>query len=236
MALEFGKIEKLYIQPYKDLKYKDKKGDKLEALINPESYAYKYKIDLCETQASGTSGVALKFNKLPPQEFNFDFLFDGTGVVKGASVLSGAVANPFAESKTIADQIEKFKHAVLEYEGEYHRPNYLQIHWGTLIFKGVLTGMDIEFKLFKPDGTPLRAIAKCTFKGTVDEELRVAKENSQSPDITQQRHFSGSDRLSLMTRNIYNDQNYYIDVAASNNLDGFRKVKSGTNVFFPPLK
>jgi hypothetical protein len=238
MALEFGKIEKLYIQPYKDLAFKEKKGDKIPALINPESYHYKYKIEVCETQASGTSGVALKFNKLPPQEFNFDFLFDGTGVIQGASTgaLSGVVQNPFGKPKNVADQIEDFKHGVLEYKGEQHRPNYLQILWGTLIFKGVLTGLDIEFKLFNTDGTPLRAIAKCTFKGTVDEKLRVATENSQSPDITQQRIFTSSDRLSLMAGKIYENQNYYTDVAAFNSLDSFRKIKSGTTVSFPPLK
>ena len=236
MALELGKIEKLFIQPYKDVKFKEKKGDKLEALINPETYNYRYKIDFCEAQASGTSGVALKFNKLPPQEFNFDFLFDGTGVVRDGSVLDVAVANPFAQPKNVADEIEKFKHGVLEYDGEYHRPNYIQIHWGTLIFKGVLTAMDIEFKLFKPDGTPLRAIIKCTFKGTVDEELRVAKENAQSPDITHERVFTASDRLSLMAGQIYNSQNYYTDVATANRLDGFRKVRAGTIISFPPLK
>ena len=236
MALEFGKIEKLFIQAYKDPKYKEKAGDKLTALINPESYTYRYKIDFCETQAAGTSGVALKFNKLPPQEFNFDFLFDGTGVVKGASVLEVGIANPFAESKNVAGQIDEFKHCILEYKGENHRPNYLQIHWGTLIFKGVLTGMDIEFKLFKPDGTPIRAIAKCTFKGTVDETLRVAKEHRQSPDITHERNFTSTDRLSLMAKEIYKNQNYYTDVAAANRLDGFRKIKTGTQLFFPPLK
>ncbi|MNE27496.1 hypothetical protein D3C80_1209070 [compost metagenome] len=95
--------------------------------------------------------------------------------------------------------------------------------------------MDIEFKLFKPDGTPLRAIAKCTFKGTVTEELRVAKENSQSPDITHERIITASDRLSLMTHNIYNNQDYYTDVAAFNRLDSFRKIKPGERVLFPRI-
>lgn len=236
MALEFGKMEKLYIQAYSDAKFEKKSGEKLQALINPETYTYRYKIEFCETQASGTSGVALKFNKLPPQEFNFDFLFDGTGVVKGSSVFELGIANPFTQSKNVAEQIDEFKLRVLEYKGELHRPNYLQILWGTLIFKGVLTAMDIEFKLFKPDGTPLRAIAKCTFKGTVDETLRVAKENPQSPDITHERNFTATDRLSLMANNIYKDQQYYIDVAVSNRLDSFRKIPTGTRIFFLPLK
>lgn len=236
MALEFGKIEKLYIQAYSDPKFEKKTGDKLETLINPETYTYRYKIDFCETQAAGTSGVALKFNKLPPQEFNFDFLFDGTGVVKGSSVLEVGISNPFTQSKNVAEQIDEFKHRVLEYKGEHHRPNYLQILWGTLIFKGVLISMDIEFKLFRPDGTPIRAIAKCMFKGTVDETLRVAKENPQSPDITHERNFTATDRLPLLTNSIYKDQRYYIDVAATNRLDSFRRILPGFKLFFLPLK
>ena len=126
MAIPFGKIEKLYIQAYKDAELSQPAGDKFEALINPETYSYKYKIEFCETQAPGTSGVAMKFNKIPPQEFNFDFLFDGTGAFKGASILDTALLNPLS-STSVADQVESFKHKVFEYNGEKHRPNHLKI-------------------------------------------------------------------------------------------------------------
>ena len=146
------------------------------------------------------------------------------------------VANPFASPVNVAQQIEDFKHKVFEYQSEKHRPNYLKIVWGTLLFKGVLISMDIEFKLFKPDGTPIRAIAKCTFKGTVTEELRAAKENQLSPDITHERLITASDKLSLMTHKIYSNQNYYTDVAAFNRLDGFRKIKPGERLYFPKIE
>jgi len=230
-----GQIEKLYIQSYSDPEYTKQVKGNYPVLINPETYTYRYKIEFCETQAPGTSGVALKFNKMPPQEFNFDFLFDGTGVIKDASVLSVSIANPFAKSASVADKLNEFKERVLEYKGEIHRPYYLKILWGTLLFKGVLTGMDIEFKLFKPDGTPLRAIAKCSFKGTVEEKLRVAKENPMSPDITHERIVKSNDRIDLMTKGIYKDQKYYINVAAVNELDGFRELATGTKIFFPPF-
>ncbi|MNE54658.1 hypothetical protein D3C80_1494550 [compost metagenome] len=166
---------------------------------------------------------------MPPQDFNFDFLFDKTGAFRDA-----AAENPLG-SLTVAEQLDDFRKKIFEYNGEKHRPNYLKIIWGTLLFKGVLIALDIEFKLFKPDGTPLRAIAKCTFKGTVTEELRVAKENSQSPDITHERLLTASDKLSLMAYKIYNNQDYYTDVAAYNRLDGFRKVKSGERILFPRI-
>lgn len=236
MALEFEKTDKLFIQSYKDPAYEQKvDGGKFTALLNPETYTYRYKIEFCETQAPGTSGVALKFNKMPAQEFNFDFLFDATGVIQNSSVINVAISAPLDVSQNVVDQLQHFKEIILQYQGDIHRPYYLKIHWGTLLFKGVLTSMGIEFKLFKPDGTPIRAIAKCSFKGTVEENLRVAMENAQSSDITHQKVFTAGDKLPLMTKKIYNDQSYYIEVAGYNRLDGFRKIKTGTKINFPPL-
>ena len=235
MALEFGKIDKLTIQAYEDPEMTKPAGSLFTALINPETYSHKHKIEFCETQAPGTSGVALKYNKTPPQDFNFDFLFDATGVFKGASVFELAVTNPFEASKNVSKQIEEFKKKIFHYQGALHRPNYLKIVWGSLLIKGVLTSLDIEYKLFNTDGTPLRAIAKCTFKETLPETLRTATEDSQSPDITHERRFTASDRLSLLTKNIYNNQHYYTDVAAFNQLDSFRKIQPGETIMFPQI-
>jgi hypothetical protein len=223
MPLDLAKLEKLYIVPYSDPEYNLIAGAPFFTLMNPETYTYRYKIEFCETQAPGTSGVALKFNKMPPQEFNFDFLFDGTGVVDSSPV-------------PVPQQLDIFRNGILKYQGNIHRPYYLKIHWGTLLFKGVLTSMDIEFKLFKPDGSPVRAIAKCAFKGTVEENLRVALENPMSPDISHERKVTANDRLPLMTKKIYNDNKYYIDVAKHNRLDGFRNIQPGIRILFPPTE
>jgi hypothetical protein len=224
MAFELSQLEKLYIVPYSDPEYTTIAGPPFFTLMNPETYTYRYKIEFCETQAPGTSGVALKFNKMPPQEFNFDFLFDSTGVI--TSLLTPPIP--------VADQLDIFRHGILQYQGNIHRPFYLKIHWGTLLFKGVLTSMEIEFKLFSPDGSPIRAIAKCAFKGTIEENLRVAIENPMSPDITHERKVAANDKLPLMTKKIYNDQKYYIDVAGFNRLDSFRNVETGIRLLFPP--
>lgn len=228
MALDLGKLEKLFIIAYNkpDFALTSIAAPPFFALINPETYHYKFKIDFCETQAPGTSGVNLKFNKMPPQEFNFDFLFDGTGVIQSI----------FPAALPVTEQLDIFKHSILQYQGDIHRPYYLKIHWGTLLFKGVLTAMDIEFRLFSSDGSPLRAIAKCSFKGSIEENLRLAIENRMSPDITHKRIMKSSDRLPLLVQNIYNDQRYYVEVAQFNKLDGFRKINDGTEIKFPPTQ
>jgi nucleoid-associated protein YgaU len=136
----------------------------------------------------------------------------------------------------VALQLEKFKATVFEFKGDTHRPYYLMLLWGTLIFKGVLTSMDIEYRLFGPDGTPLRAVAKCAFKGSITDGQRLRQDNLMSPDVTHKRTFKASDKLPLMADDIYTDQRYYIDVAKANNLDSFRSIKPGTSLDFLPLE
>ena len=96
--------------------------------------------------------------------------------------------------------------------------------------------MSIEFKLFGSDGTPLRAVAKTKFKGTVEDDLRVAKENNNSPDLTHIRIVNLGDTLPLMTYRIYGDSKYYLEVAKANNLNQFRKLEVGQKIMFPPIE
>jgi nucleoid-associated protein YgaU len=233
----FGEHEKLIIQPYSDKGFqpKDAVGEPFKATINPETYTTRHKIEFCETQAPGTSMPILKFNKITAQEISFDFLFDSTGVIKDATPLSIGIANPLSKPKSVADEIDAFRKKIIDYKKDIHRPYWLKIHWGTLLFKCVLTNLDIEYKLFKHDGTPIRAVAKCTFKGTVEEDLRNALEDKQSPDVTHERLVKSGDRLSVLAHKIYNQQNYLLPVAAYNRLDGFRNVKTGTKIYFPPV-
>jgi len=232
----FGKLEKLHIEAFEDKGFSKPANKNFSATINPESYTTRHKIEFCDTQAPGTSMPILKFNKISAQEISFDFLFDSTGVIKDATPLSIGIANPLEKTASVADKIDAFRKTIIRYEPQTHRPYFLKIHWGTLLFKCVLINLDIEYKVFKPDGTPIRAIAKCTFKGTVEEDLRKALENKKSPDVTHERFLKAGDRLSLITHRIYNQQNYLLPVAAFNQLDGFRNVKAGTKIYFPPVE
>ena len=140
------------------------------------------------------------------------------------------------EGNGIIDDIEQFKKVIFDYNGEEHKPNYLIISWGTLLFKGTLLEMEIIFKLFKPDGTPLRATARTKFKGFVEDNLRVAKENNSSPDLTHVREVKEGDTLPLMTFRIYGDSKYYLEVARVNRITNFRKLSVGQKIYFPPIE
>ncbi len=220
-----GALQKLKIVAYSDPEFNNKVDDgEFSALINPETYTFKYKIELEEQQAPGTSAAALKFNKIAPQELEFDFVFDSTGALPESSSLNDVV-----------DDIELLKKVTLEYDGDTHKPNYLRISWGTLLFKGCLTDMAITFKLFKPDGSPIRALAKTKFKGFVEDQLRVAQENAQSPDLTHVHTIKEGDTLPYLSYLIYGDSKYYLKVAEANQLLNFRHLEVGQKIVFPPL-
>ncbi|EON78219.1 hypothetical protein ADIS_1416 [Lunatimonas lonarensis] len=222
-----GKLEKLKLVAYSDPKFNNKVGDgEFTTLLNPEKYAYTYKIEQDKQQATGTSSASPRFNKKLPEELQLDFVFDRTGIIP---------ERPKTDDGII-DDLEHFKKVVLDYNGDQHKPNYVMISWGSLLFKGSLTEMNVEFKLFRPDGTPLRAVAKAKFKGFVEDDLRVARENNQSPDLTHFRIVRAGDTLPLMAFRIYGDASYYLEVAKANKLMDFRNLRPGQEIYFPPIQ
>ena len=221
-----GQLQKMKIIAYSDPEFNDKVDDgEFTTLINPESYVFNYKVETEDEQAPGTSAAAVKFNKALPEEMQFDFIFDSTGAIPGTSNTDDGVIK----------DVEHLKKVGLQYDGETHKPNYLKISWGTLLFKGCLTELSITFKLFKPDGTPIRATATGKFKGFVEDNLRVAKENAQSPDLVHVRTVKEGDNLPLLCHRIYGDSKYYMEVARVNNLVNFRSLTAGQELNFPPI-
>ncbi len=229
-----GKLQKLVIRCYEDEKFeKEITALKYTALLNPEKYSQSYKTEYKKEEGTGSSSGAPKFTRSLPADLDLEFLFDRTGVLMHYGEEKRTEEE---EKKGIIKDIENFKKAVFDYNGDQHKPNYLIISWGALLFKGILTDLSIEYKLFKPDGTPVRAIAKVKFISHIEAEKRAAAENNKSPDLTHYRVVKDGDTLPLMTHRIYGDSKYYLEVAKANNLMNFRSLKAGQELFFPPIE
>lgn len=219
-----GALKKMEIFSYSDEKFETLE-ETFTALLNPESYSQKYQVKYAEEQSSGTSGMQLKFDKIEPQTMEFEFLFDQTGALSGTDPSKNGVE----------DDIEAFKSLTLGYDGNIHRTRYLKLVWGTLLFKCCIENLDVTYKLFKPDGTPLRATIKASFKEFKEDERRVAEENANSPDLTHVRMVYAGDHLPNMVHKIYGEKKYYPQVARFNNLTSFRNLEEGQNIILPPL-
>ncbi len=217
-----GELKKFVIEAYTQEDYSGSPEKTFEVMFNPNTYSRKYEVEYQEREGPGDTGSPQVFGMIKPQEYSFDFLFDGTGTA--------------TEKVDVHEKIEEFLEVTGKNEGEIHRPMYLKISWGKLISKCVLKNAEISYSLFKSDGSPLRAKVKATFSENIEDTLRVAEERNNSPDLTHYRTVQQGDNLSLMAQRIYGDASYYIQVAQFNGLTNFRKLEVGQRLLFPPVK
>lgn len=219
--MESGKLVKFKIESFKAEDFSGEAVDTFEVMFNPNNYSLKYEVQYKESQGAGDTASPMVYEKIKPQELNFEFLIDGTGTI--------------SEKKDVSQTINHF-FTVVGYDGEIHRPRYLKLSWGELLVKCVLKSAEVAYSLFKPGGEPLRAKIRASFAEIVEDNLRVAQEDNNSPDLTHMRTVVAGDTLTLMTERIYGDPAYYYQVAEVNQLVNFRKLKVGQRLFFPPIK
>ena len=225
-----GELKKMLILAFADSQACESGGEaeadgRYEALINPENYTHEYKLKFSDgAQGQGTSGQQLKYEYTAPEEMSFEFLFDNTGIIDGN------------RHDGIADELEEFKQLLVEYKGDAHEPRHFKLVWGEhSIFKGRVTELSITYKLFRPDGTPIRAVAKVKFKASIEDVKRAAQEDNSSPDLTHSRVVKAGDTLPLLCHRIYGAPSHFLHVAAVNRIDNPRSLALGSRIYFPPL-
>jgi len=241
-----GKLEKLTLRALKPAK--DKKslpqptGESYTVQVNPSSYTLARRLTYTFHQGQGFSASEAVYSGSPPVNLQFEFLFDGTGVIPKPSELGdiplvGAIASAISADKpfVVTDEIKRFNELVYDFSGKVHRPRPLLLVWGTLVVSCVLSSLNFRYTLFTPDGTPLRAVASCTFCESIPDALRVRKDNSSSPDLTHLRDVRDGDTLPLLAEEIYGDPQLYLEVARVNRLVNFRRLRPASRLSFPPL-
>lgn len=215
-------LQKMAICAFSDPKFSQKLGT-FSVQINPDSYKHSHTTEYTENDSTDTAGVTKKFYVQSPQEISFSFYLDGTGLIPGVS--------------SVPDAINNFKTLIYSYNGNIHSPNYVQLTWGGgMVFNCRLEKLDIDYTLFKPDGTPLRAKLDVSFGEYLSPDEIVKRSQKNSPDLTHQRIVQAGDTLPKMCFQIYGDSKYYLEIAEYNGLSHFRHLRVGSALFFPPLE
>ncbi len=249
-------MEKLTIDTYENNSFSSMiQSAAFVAAINPTSFSITYKTFQNTDQAAGSPNTNVKYEKSLAPSLQTEFLFDATGVTdinSGNTLLNKVsklkkIAKTANGGNTVTAQIKKFYEATGEFVGPLHKPRNVVVRWGSSLppgsssksafeFKGILTDLTIEYKLFDSEGKPLRAIAKATFSESISPELMEKLVKKESPDVTHRRIVQDGDTLPLMTKRIYGDSKYYLEVAKLNNLINFRDLKPGAELYFPPIE
>ncbi len=219
-------LKKILIKGYADPKCVNEPVDTISAIINPEKLNRDFKIEYYPSKGLGQSGVTQRFARMESAGIEFDLFVDGSGVIP----------IPAGCGKDVDSYIRKLKGVIYQYKGKAHRPNYLKIAWGGWNFVGVCESISINYTLFSPDGSALRAIVKMKFLKSTDFKTKLKESQKSSPDLTHQVTVKAGDNLPLMCQRIYGDPSYYLEVAKVNGIKSFLALTPGDQVFFPPLK
>lgn len=219
-----GLLDKLKIIPFLDSESVQTAlpaGPPFIAQFNPETYSIKNEVKLnTEQTAQGANGAEAVQVAVEPREYSFDFLVDGTGA-------AGPALDVFAA-------IELFK-LTTGFTGETHRNRFLVLQWGLFATTCVIKSYTINYKLFRPDGTPLRAVISATFQEHTSLELQDLINNLMSPDVTHLHEVHEQERLDQLSFRYYKDSRHYYHVAQVNGLDTVRKLWASTPLQFPPV-
>lgn len=225
-------LQKLTIIAFsKDDFSESSRSGSFEALINPETLKKDVDIQYSEIAPVASSGNELRFSKIESERLSFKLVLDGTGLIPTAptSLKNGNKIKP------VDEQVKLLREVTTNYNGDIHRPNFLELSWGKTLFKGVLTSLGITYKLFAPTGEALRAELELSLSSSISNAMRKAEAQKRSPDVTHIQKMKAGDRLPALCNHIYEGPNYYVQVARANRLDAIRGIPSGKLLSFPPL-
>jgi contractile injection system tube protein len=220
-------LKKMSIVAYSDKEFSSEVG-KYDVLINPDTYTHNYTIQYNDATGQGKNGTFTVFRRMGEETVSFTITFDGTGVVPGAPAEGG--------TSSIKQQIDSFRTLVFAYNGQKHRPNFVKLLWGTLLFKCQLKTLSLKYTLFTPEGEPVRAEADVLFAGYNSAADLEKDANKSSPDMSHLVTVKAGDTLPLLCYRIYGTSVPYAEVARVNRLGGFRRIEPGTQLLFPPMR
>ncbi len=217
-------LELLKITGYTDEDFQQAfAGQPYTVMMNPESIKWQRAVDYNEQQAPNSGSPSQKYKSTPVEKLNFDITIDCTGIVDSKRI-------------DMTQEISALESIIYTYNGNIHRPNFVKVQWGkSLVFKGVLKSMDTSYTLFKPDGSPLRAKISLAFSEYIDPSTLEKITGKKSPDITHLVPVVEGNTLPQLCQKIWNDDSFYVQVAAFNDLNKFRNLKGGEKLIFPPI-
>jgi hypothetical protein len=234
MALKnLFKLEKLKINVYGNRLRSGLPQKTFKVMFNPASFSMKHENVLQKKQGVNTSGASMRYAYSRSEELALDLVFDGTGVSDfGVTTLIGK------GTKSVSAQIDEFLTLCFHMDGKIHEPKFLKIEWGDGVLKAFdcrLKSVGIKYTLFDRSGAPLRADLDTVFVEDTEPKKRLRQEGKGSPDVPHTRVVKSGDTLPLLSKEVYGDSSYYLRVAQANNLDDFRNLQPGQEIFFPPL-
>lgn len=245
MNVKMGRLDKMFFFAYERnepnaVRVAVDGEDRFVLQVNPESYTQRYGVEYADNPIPGSTGDPGTYDHTLPKTFDLDILFDSSGVIQDQGLLKVGLVSPLPLEgpDDVTARIEKLKKFCYNFQSDTHRPYFVRLCWGdeSGFFFGVVKTLSIDFKLFKPNGKPIRAVAHLSLQEARSPQQQQVSTPAHSPDLTHHRIKKAGDVFTQMVNRQYDSPDYYLDVARANSMVNFRNIRSGTTISFPPLK
>jgi len=240
-----GALKKLTIRH--EQKLRNTFDGEIVALFNPNQLKYGNRV---EWRSAGTvaQSVAAGFQRMeflatPPATLQVDLFFDtyegeqSSGISRLFDVvLPDQLRVGTQVSATDVSRLTTRVASLARVASELHRPPVCRLEWGrTVVFQGVLTGLDQDFTFFMPDGTPVRATLGCTFMAYRTFDAAAKDVELHSADVAKRRIVRRGDTPDRIAFAPPGDAPSWRDTARENAIDNPRAPAAGTVLVLPQL-
>lgn len=228
--IKIGKLEKVQIIAYTDAK-RQGVGKEFVFDVSTEQMSKKHENKFRRLKGINTSGRSASYSKSNSEVLNLKLVIDNTVTYANTLPLGS-----LPKTDSVSKKVEDFMTACAYMDGKIHEPRFLKVLWGKINFECRLKSVEVKYPRFDDQGNPLRAELDVLFVADMSNEKRIRLENKKSPDITHNRVVRQGDTLSALSKQVYGDASYYLMVAQANELDHFRRLKPGLEIYFPPIE
>lgn len=205
-------------------------GKTLECLFNPTEYTIAKANEWATRPVVGSSLPRAQFGGGHARELTVDLLFDadpaGTVTASTDALFQMMEVDPSLASGGRRNQA---------------RPPTLKLSWGTFMsFKAVCRQLSVQFTLFRPDGTPTRAVASLALV-QVEKDQRSGRgtaARAQNPTTRSDRRIrshvvSSGDSLPSIAYQHYGDPTRWRAIAEQNGIDDPLRLSPGRPLTIP---
>lgn len=199
-------------------------GQTLECYFNPTEYSISKSNDWKYQSVTGTSFSPPEFGGGQPRQIELSLLFDQTfppytmPVRESTAALLDMMEVPSGKTGGSPTAV----------------PPFLTFNWGRLVFKGACTSLSVTYKLFAPNGDPLRADVKLTLKQA------EAVQQGQNPTTRAAAGYGvhrvrDGDTLPSISYQAYGDATKWRLIAEANGVDNPLHLRRGSALSLPRL-
>ncbi len=193
--------------------------------FNPESFKLSKKNKWTSTDESGKNMAALAFGGGEAQNMTVSLTFDTT-----------STGDPVFEKYEVLYTLSSVDSTALDQTTQLGEPPWVMVQWGSYMsFAAVITSVEEEYTMFKPNGTPIRAKVSIGLRQVADASSMGGQNPTSRSEPRRTWVVQEGQRLDWIAFNEYGESSAWRVIAEENGIDDPFNLRAGQVLRIPML-